>query len=164
VLNQLRLQRLPTSWGRRAWALCAGKCRVRVHCHPKFVEYRSDLWMACRGHDCGFWRSNSGVEASRRNEMRAQDYDRTILNEDFCAYPRIVCWKDARQWFEQSRTSSRQDRIALHRLQFCLRWKAWRGKDLNAVPLSFTINNTDVDQACGLDEFYLSQGPLQETY
>jgi hypothetical protein len=31
-----------------------GKCRVRIRTRPKFVEYRLDLWMACRGHDCEF--------------------------------------------------------------------------------------------------------------
>jgi hypothetical protein len=38
----------------------------------------------------------------------------------------------------------------------------WRGKDLNAVPLSFTINNTDVDPSMWTaDEFYYnSQGPF----
>jgi hypothetical protein len=38
----------------------------------------------------------------------------------------------------------------------------WRGKDLNAVPLSFTINNTDVDPSMWTaDEFYYNtQGPF----
>lgn len=38
----------------------------------------------------------------------------------------------------------------------------WRGKDLNAVPLSFTVNNTDVDPSMWTaDEFYYnSQGPF----
>jgi hypothetical protein len=38
----------------------------------------------------------------------------------------------------------------------------WRGKDLNAVPLSFTINNTDVDPSMWTadDFYYNSQGPF----
>lgn len=38
----------------------------------------------------------------------------------------------------------------------------WRGKDLNAVPLSFTINNTDVDPSMWTadDFYYNAQGPF----
>jgi hypothetical protein len=38
----------------------------------------------------------------------------------------------------------------------------WRGKDLNAVPLSFTINNTDVDPSMWTadDFYYNTQGPF----
>jgi hypothetical protein len=38
----------------------------------------------------------------------------------------------------------------------------WRGKDLNAVPLSFTVNNTDVDPSMWTadDFYYNTQGPF----
>jgi hypothetical protein len=140
---------------------------------PKFVEYKigplsstAELMDITRLNDIDqLWNSRP----REGNEMRALKamVDEILNEEDFFT----ICTESFAGQTHGNGLDNHElappglvgkERYTQIRVSFAIEG-TWRAKDLNAVPLSFTINNTDVDPSMwtAYDFWYNLQGPFE---